>query len=253
MAWTDPLPAPAPAPAALDLSASDVALVLAAAAALWLLGRAARWAFRLLPLGRSARARWSRFAPLVEGAVWLLFAVSALAWTLTGHPEVRLVALALVALGVVAAAWSTVRDYVSGVVLRSEGTLAVGDAVRVGEVEGLVTRLGGRAVELELPRGDRLVLPYHRVGASAVVRRTRARAAHTYAHTFTVAVPAALTPEVARQRVRRVVLTSHGVPPRHPPKIALAGSGHLEVTLHTLTDTRAAEVEGAVRAALSAL
>ncbi|TNF27379.1 MAG: mechanosensitive ion channel [Deltaproteobacteria bacterium] len=231
-----------------SISPLELLFVFLGGVALFVVVRVFRWAFPLIPMTRERRARWARVGPIGEVVLWLTYLVSVLAWTLSGYPSVRLMALGFLVLVLVVGVFAVIRDYLSGVVLRSEGAVRVGDVVRVGEVEGTIARFRARAVEIDMAHGDRVVLPYRELGREAIVRRSRQRSA--VRHTFTVELPAGASSEAARDTIRRAAVLCHWVPPRQEPKIAPLPSGALEVTIHAMTDLRTADVEAAVRAAL---
>lgn len=243
LAAADPLLGAGPA-----ISTLEILLIIAGGVLLFLFVRLVRWAFPLLRIARGGLASWARVGPLAEALLWLVYLVSVIAWTLQEHHLVRLGALGALALGVVIAIWFVIRDYLSGVILRTEGALSVGDVVRIGEIEGQITRFRARAVELELSHGDRVILPYRALRDAPIVRRRTHRAA--VRHTFTLALPSEVGFDAARSAIRRAALLSHWVSPSHDPKITARDRGTLEVTIHALTDVRAAEVEQVVRDAL---
>lgn len=231
-----------------SLTLFEIFMIFIGAVALFAVTRLVRWVFPLVPLRREQRELLGRLGPLAEVVIWLGYLVSVIVWVLTGDPIIRLVALVGLATALIVAAWSFIRDYLTGVLLRTEGTLALGDVVRVGDVEGTVRRLRARAAELDLPDGDRVVIPYRSLGDNAVVRRIARRV--TVRHTFALDLPAGIGVEQARDRVRRAALLCHWVPPRHEPKFLAREGRTLEVTVYTLSDLRAADVEAVLREAL---
>ena len=233
------------------ISPLELLFIFLGGVALYVVVRFVRWGFPLVPMSRERRASWVRVGPIAEVVLWLTYLVSVIAWTLSGYPSVRLLALGLLALVLVVAGFSVIRDYLAGVILRTEGAVEVGDVVRVGDVEGKVARFRARAVELDMAHGDRVVLPYRAVGQAAIVRRSRQRSA--VRHSFVVAVPPGTPADTARHAIRRAALLCHWVPPSQDPTITALPSGGLEVTIHAMTDVRTADVEAAVRAALAAV
>ncbi len=247
-ALADALSATADAPLITPL---EVLFVFLGGVVLYLFVRVVRWGFPLVPMAPERRDRLARVAPLAEVVLWMVYLVSVIAWTLQGFPMARLVALALLVVALVLAIWFLVRDYLSGVVLRTERWVRVGDVIRIGEVEGEVRRFGARQVELVQAHGDRVFLPYRAVReATVVLRRTRRDAVR---HTFEVAIPASVAPTAARSAVRRAALLSHWISPSHEPTIVARDARTLEVTLHALTDIHASDVEAHVRAAVEGL
>lgn len=234
-----------------SISALELVLLFGGALLLYALIRAVRWGFPLLPMSTSRRATWRRAGPLAEVGVWMVYLASAIAWTLQGYPVTRLVALGVLAALVVAALWFVIRDYLSGVVVRTEHHVQPGDRIQVGEVHGTLKRLGARVCEIELAHGDVVVMPYRLIREAAITRRRTKLAAAR--HHFTLTIPEGVTPTMAREAIRQAALLSHWIPPSDEPQIETRDQRTLTVTVHALTDARAGDVEATVRAALTAL
>lgn len=126
-----------------------------------------RFGFRL------ARAFLQRFStkesiiqifPFVEGLLWVLY----LFWggyLLFGnikHYDILLLILAI--LVVSAISWFFFRDYFSGIVIRSDYRLTPGQHIKTPIVEGIITAMGSRYIEVENERGEKTRLPYSLFG-----------------------------------------------------------------------------------------
>jgi len=232
------------------ITALELLLIVAGAVVLFLFVRVVRRGFTLLRRTRTSLAGWAPLGPMAEALLWLVYLVSVIAWTLKDYYLVRLGALAALALAAVIAVWFVIRDYLSGVVIRTEAAMARGDVVRIGDIEGQVLRFRARGVELELSHGDRVLLPYRVIRDAPLVRRRTHLAA--VRRSFSVPVPPDLGIDATRETVRRAALLSHWVSPSHDPKVTAVDEATLEVTIHALTETRAVEVEQVVRAAVAA-
>ena len=232
------------------ISAFELLLVFAGALALLSALRVLRTLVARWPMPSDRRERWQRAEPVVEAVTWLLYLVSATAWLLHEAPLLRLGVLGCLALALTVALWFWVRDYLGGLVLRAEGSVSVGDHVRVGTLDGVVRAMGARGLELDLPRGERAVLGY-RVLREATVVRPHGEALAQSA-TFVVPLPEAVPMPALFEAVDRT-LTLHGwVPPAEVPRLARVAGG-LEVSVGVLVRGRDDEVVAAVRRALARL
>ena len=242
--------APVPPADAPTISALELLLIFVGGMVLFGLIRAVRWVFSLLKMPTTTRQRLRRAAPIIEVSVWMVFVASVIAWTLQGHPIVRLLVLGLLALVVVVALWFLIRDYLAGVVFRTEMTIRRGDTIRFGGYEGTVKRFGARTMTLELTHGDVAFVPYREVREAVLVRRHR-RLASTR-HTFDIEVPPTLGIAEARATVRRAALLNHWSSPSDEPHIAPIDHDSMRVTIYALGDARSADIEAGVRNALAA-
>lgn len=236
---------------ALSISPLELFLLFGGGVLLYLLIRVVRWGFPLLPIAPSLRARLSKMSPLAELVVWMIYVTSALAWSLKGNPQMRMIALAGLVVLVLLALWFAIRDYLSGVILRIEGHIAPDDEITVGDASGHVLALRARGVELEQAHGDTLFVPYRHVRDAKLLKRRRKLAVAR--HTFVIDIPASVTPTDARACIHEATLLSHWISPSDAPRIAALDHDTLEVTIYTLSDTHVADVESVVRDALAAL
>lgn len=200
------------------------------------------------------RERLARYGPAAELMGWALYLAAAGVWLWNRDVEDQgaraIVALAAVLIAVaLAGGWRTFRDYLAGVVVRSEGSWKVGDRVLVGEVEGRVVGLGYRTVQLQRRDGDLVFVPYSRLSTDVLVRRHAE--GDVVRHTFTVDCPRETSPSDLVPRLREAALLHHWSSPGHDPEVRVSPDGVLEVTIHALSEARVSQVEHTVRGAVS--
>lgn len=233
----------------LGAIALDVAWVLIWGALIYASLRGLRWFVDLLPLSRSRRELVARASPVIATLVALVFALFAAGSVFGGHPQALPFALVLVVAAFVAAGWSAIRDFVSGVVLKAEGVCDVGDHVRIGKLEGRIETMGLRAMTLETVDSDVAVVPYGTLARESIVRTHAVESGQ--AHAFRAPLPKSLSLAEARTRIRAAALGNHWASFVREPEIVGKDAGEIEVTVYALDPDRAPEVESAVRRALS--
>lgn len=242
----------APEVFSLEPSLSGYELLVLMVAGLALLSglRLVRLAVTRWPMSEQRRESAQRAVPALEVLVWLLFLITAIAWLLQDFPLLRLGAIGALALTFVGALWFWIRDYLSGLVLRGEGSLHLGSRVRVGPLDGVVRELGARSLELELPHGERVVMGYRAVREASIMRLQTSPLAG--ATTFAVKVPPGASLAAAHRLAEQTAMLQSWVPPASTPRATRSEHG-LQLTVRTLGAGREAEVEAAVRAAVSSL
>lgn len=197
-----------------------------------------RWSIRLLPLSSHTRTMLTGSLPLVEmvfGAVYLLVAVERI---FRGSPLFGGLALVGVMLFGLWLGGETLRDVLAGVLIRTGGSVGVGDRVRFGGLEGRVTALGYRVLTLDLGAGDESQIPYSQLSRTAILRTPHVFGAHR--HSFHL--PAGTDAE----KVRQTVLLCHWSSVSKPPVIEASDDG-LEVTVFALDPEQGPVVESFVR------
>jgi|GEM_PF-2646560 len=155
--------------------AAIVALVLIAAlvvAAIWVDQRLPAW------VARRARSRFrlvrllARRPVLARAILWLLvvgLALALAAW-ISGIVAWILVPGAVLALAL--ATTNTLRDVVLGIGGAVSGRLSEGDYVAIGELQGEITRIGLRGVELRTLDGTRIDVAHARIAREGLRRLT---------------------------------------------------------------------------------
>ena len=226
----------------------DTLVLLAGGVALLVAMRVVGWVLGLLPVSRERHemiARASPVAAALAGLVYLLFAARAL---FADYPAYVPAVLGLVVAAFVAASWSAIRDFSSGVVLKAGRICKVGDTVRIGQVQGRVERLGLRVLVMETSAGEEAIIPYSQVVRESVLRAPVIDGVAL--HVFRLPVPPGLPLREAKDRAREAALLNHWASIVREPEIVLTDGDRLEVTVFALHPDHAPDVEAAVRQAL---
>jgi small-conductance mechanosensitive channel len=206
---------------------------------------AGHWVVGLLPMNRERRDAITRASPVIAVLFALIFSVFAANRLLAEYPAYLPVALCLIAVGFVAAAWSAVRDTLGGVVVKAGRLCRVGDHVRVEGIEGRVTRMCLRVATVETREGDEALIPYARLTQAFVIRTGVVDGGA--AHVFELDVPAKLSAGEVKDAVRQAALREHWASIACDPVITHTGGTRYEVAVFALDPDHGGDVEAAVR------
>lgn len=209
---------------------------------------------RFLPLRPPAQARLRRLLPFAEAIVVVVGVLWATSHVFDGQPVYAWGALGVLVLVGIGAVWFAVRDVLTGLILKTEGTYQVDQMVEVHGVEGRIERLGFRTLTLTTETGRAIRLPYSRLSHEAVA----VQEANDWVrpHTFHVEVPIQLDAEEAHERLRDTILNVAWTSVRQPPRMrvhALTESYRsYEVTIFVLGALHTADIEQRVRQVFAA-
>ena len=128
-------------------------------AGLWVL----KLLIRRLPIKRSYKIKVDRFLPMLEGLMWLGFLIWGVQllvkdsfWNSIGLLLVSLIVLLMIS-------WFLARDFLAGIILKSEGSLNLNDWIKISEVKGKVISMGYRSMVLETEVGETVNMPYTKI------------------------------------------------------------------------------------------
>jgi hypothetical protein len=112
------------------------------------------------PIRKNIKSRITRAAPSIEAIIWLAFIIWSIRhliqndiWNSIGVMVVMLMVLILLS-------WFVLRDYLAGVVIKSDGSMRLNDRIRVRNVEGRITSMGLRSMIITADSGETVNMPY---------------------------------------------------------------------------------------------
>ena len=220
--------------------------LLTLALVLWVTVRGLRFGLQIAPMSASRRRGLERAMPMVELLVWVLFLLSAVQIVFARVPELAAVGVLGILFGGLWLARHALMDLIAGVFLRTNGSVAKGDRVRVDGLDGQITWLGSRNLAVTTERGEEALIPYSRMAGQSVVRTPRVDGAHR--HAFLIEGTEA-GPGAAADRIRQLAMLCHWSSVARVPVVTVDGD-HLSVTVFALEPDRGAEIEAFVRKAL---
>lgn len=145
--------------------------------------------------------------------------------------------------------WYFLRDYVAGILLKSETTLEPGQEVHSGDVKGVIRKVGLRSLELVTTGGETIKLPYS-VMSTRLFSRIQGRRKWSEQELILV-VPSLYSPEKIRMELKRRLLEMSWLPVPEKVDIAIeAGEGttyRVVVLYYVLNDEMALKTEKVLR------
>lgn len=132
--------------------------------------RLVRKMFFFVDVPKKIRDRVLRVLPFIEIIAWLAFAYWFLHRFLSDYSYFSLAFVLVFMILVISLSWPVLRDFASGLILKSEGAFRVGDQISVLEVNGRVWRLGYRSLVLESDQGGIVRIPYSRIARQKTMR-----------------------------------------------------------------------------------
>lgn len=127
---------------------------------------------RILPARPRLHSFYLRLFPVFEFAIWIAFGLWAMG-EIFGELSFYNIII-IVALGVIftALGWFFLRDFIAGVVLKTETPFEINQIIKTTSVEGKIIKLGYRSVELETTDGQRVKVPYSQLASSVISLQT---------------------------------------------------------------------------------
>lgn len=162
--------------------------------------------------------------------------------------------------------WSILRDFVSGIIIKLEATYSINEWLKVRDVEGKVTKLGYRSLEIETEKGEIVNIPYSIITKEMSIKSSRIQgleygAETVKSHTFELDSPPS-PPEggregikEAKEKIRKLILNSHWSSLKKEPQIKLlekTDAGYtFQVTVYTLDAKYFQEIESYVKSQIA--
>jgi small-conductance mechanosensitive channel len=148
-----------------DLAILEIVVVKLIIVALALLGLF--WLLKTLlkkaALRKSFRTRLDRIMPSLEGIVWLGFLLWSVDQLIRNEVWTSVGVVVILLLVVVLLFWLVVRDYLAGIILKTDGSVRLNDWIRVKGIEGKITELGNRTMTIVADSGETINVPYNAV------------------------------------------------------------------------------------------
>lgn len=146
------------------------------------------------------------FFPIIELIIWVLF-ISWTAFFLNRDSTIqRYVDFFLITIFFVFASWFFIRDYISGIQIKSRFNLSPGQSFKSGQVQGTVRKVGVLVLELKTESGSNMKLPYAQIDQKSIELNFEEKRGGE--NTFHIELDSQLSEKVVMERIAQLIINS---------------------------------------------
>lgn len=161
---------------------------------------------RIIDIRYNTSLSYQRFFPVVEMLVWLSFIYWSLEQILIEPLYFTVFFITISVIGLAWIGWYAARDYIAGIILRSQDVYEVGHQLAIGTIVGRILKIGYLNIELQKSDGTVLKVPYSRIAGNVHYNKDENRLVSTYK--FPLKIPSQAVIDGALEKIRRSVLNS---------------------------------------------
>lgn len=198
------------------------------------------WCFKLLirrlPVKRSYKITINRYLPVLEGLIWLGFMpwgikllIEDSYWTSIGLISIVMIVLMMLS-------WFLARDYLAGIILKSEGSLNLNDWIKIKKIKGKVVSMGYRLLVLETEVGETVTIPYSNISGEVSIKPNPSEKVKS--HAFKLVIPKDDNFRNARSLVMTTLLNAPWSSLKKKPQVKLLVETdthlHLEAIIYAM-------------------
>ncbi len=221
-----------------ELAALEVAIVKLVIVSLILFGFLwlVKLAIRNTPVRKSVRSRIDRILPSIEGIVWFGFMLWSAGQLIQNEVWNAIGVLIIILLLLVLLFWLVIRDYVAGIILKTDGSIKTNDWIRVRDIEGKIKELGGRTMIVRTESGETVNIPYSTISGEISAKPNPAE--EIINHSFEIKLSKATDAETAITQIKKSILNAPWSSVKKNPEIRLINDNssyyHFEINLFSL-------------------
>lgn len=176
-------------------------------------------AIHLIEPGHKLRKALLRYFPLAEFALWLWLIFRGAGIVFKQFEEYNIIinfmAIALVA----AVAWYLLRDFLAGMVLKTENSLEKGQFLITEIASGTILSLGYRSMVIETDNGEKIRIPYSRLNKLLLTTPPQEDSSHS--HVVEILVERNQTPDNIKKNVTGQLLNMPWVVAGFAPQVTV--------------------------------
>ncbi|HOP04513.1 MAG TPA: mechanosensitive ion channel [Tenuifilaceae bacterium] len=109
-----------------------------------------------------------RSFPIAEFTIWIGFAIWVLNEIFSEHLYYNQILIVVLGLLILIAGWYFIRDFIAGIILKTEIPFEKNQLIRTPKAEGILKKLGYRSIELESQNGERIKIPYSQLASNSI-------------------------------------------------------------------------------------
>ncbi|MFO7656615.1 MAG: mechanosensitive ion channel, partial [Bacteroidales bacterium] len=144
--------------------------VFAVATALFVILRLVSAYFPVLTGKRKIRKVFLKVFPVVQMLLWATYAFWAFDQLLNRIAVYPILTGSLIVLMVALIGWYFMRDFISGIILKTENALETGQQIQTAEVTGTIKKLGYLTMEIANSEGEHVSIPYSLLTGQKIVK-----------------------------------------------------------------------------------
>jgi small-conductance mechanosensitive channel len=213
-------------------------LIFAVAVALYLILSLVFSFLNILAGKRKIRRFFLRIFPLAQMLLWAIYVYWAFLQLFIGMVAFPILIGSVIVLMVVLIGWYFMRDFVSGIILRSENAFEVGQQIQTAEVSGTIKRLGYRTMEIVSAEGERVRIPFSLLASQKIAKP--AEISHWVEQFVRLQITTTYTPEKLHNMLKIRLLEMPWILSDNSVKITVTRSEkdvyNAEIYLHLLSE-----------------
>ena len=155
---------------------------------------------------RGYRALLYRSLPVIEASLWLFYAVWAVGAIFKEGLYYNTALMMILAIAVSLVSWFAIRDWIAGIVLKIQDAYEDGQEISIRNIQGTIRRVGHLALEIELPEGEQIKIPYSQISGQ-IRGRSRPDTTSNH-HRFEIEIKREIPLSEAQEQLRNAILNS---------------------------------------------
>jgi small-conductance mechanosensitive channel len=188
------------------------------------------------PLKKSFKSGVARVMPMIEGIAWLAFILWCVRQLVHHQLWNSIGVLIVVLLVLVLIFWFVVRDFIAGIIMKSDGSIKANDWIRIKGIEGKVTEMGQRALIITTTQGETVNVPYSAVAGEISIKPNPSE--KLISHTFELKTNKTTDLESTIDQIHRIILSAPWSSVKRAPEIKMlsdtAGTYHFEISIYSI-------------------
>ncbi len=177
-----------------------------AAILLYFIIRLLQRSFKILHHKYGPQIPYQKFFPALEMLIWASFIYWSLKEAISEPLYYSIFFIAISLILFIWIGWYFGRDYIAGIIWRSQDIYEEGQQLFINEINGIMTKLGYLNIELEKKDGTVIKIPYSKIAGNIHYNKSDNKLVVT--HTFTIEVTHNEMLENSLQKLRSILVNS---------------------------------------------
>lgn len=128
------------------------------------------WLVKIIPVKKQHSKRIIYVLPVIEFFIWIGFIIWIVNRLLKDSFIYQPLVIGLLAIGIVAFAWYFLRDFISGLLLKTQVDFKKHDLIKTADTEGKILNIGYLTMKIETSNGDIELIPYNILKSGKVTK-----------------------------------------------------------------------------------